>query len=97
MGHYAVGTDDGTIANGDAGHYADIVAQPYIVADDYRTFAVQGSLFKRKHHVLSCALSVAVVGDEHIGACQQVVANGDALDGGDMCILSYFTTVSYNY
>ena len=91
MGDDAVGTHDGTVANGHAGQHADVVAQPHIVANDHRALAVHGALVERQAHVLALALSVAVVGDEHVGARQQAVADGDAVDGGNMGILTDFT------
>lgn len=89
MCHHAVGPHYGPVAYGDSRHHADIVAKPHIVAYHHRAFAVKRALGERQAHVLASTLSVAVVGDEHIGARQQIVANGDAVDGRDMGVIAY--------
>lgn len=40
VGHNAVCADDGSVANRDPRHHADVVAQPNVVADDNRPLAV---------------------------------------------------------
>ena len=95
--HHAVGTYDGSVANGHSRHHAYIVAQPDIVAYHHRAFAVERTLGERQTHVLTSALPVAVVCDEHISGRKQVVADSDAVDGSDMGILTNSTTITYNY
>ena len=88
MSDYAVGTNDGSVANRYAWHHAHIVAQPDIVANDHRPFTVERTLGERQAHVLKSALPMTVVGYEYIGAREQVVANSDAVDGCDMGVVA---------
>ena len=96
MRHYAVCANDSPVTNGNARHHADVVAQPNVVADDNGAFAVEWPMGRWLLHLLACSHAVRVVGYEHVGSCQQVVADGDAVDGSDMGVFSYGTAVAYN-
>ena len=69
MGNNAIGSDYCSVADGHSWHDADVVSQPYMIADGNRSFAVQRALCERQTHVFANALPMAIVGNKHVGAC----------------------------
>lgn len=94
--HYAVGTNDGSVADGYAGQHANVVAEPHVVADDDRAFTHHRTLARGQLQVFAGVESVGIVGNQDVSARQQVVADGDAVGSSDVAIGTNQAVAAYS-
>lgn len=84
--HHGIGSDDGTVANGNPWENRRFVAYPHIVADDHGTLRCDGALSRRHQEAISVCLTMRVVGDGHPFACQAMVTNCHLVGTSDMVV-----------
>lgn len=93
MRYDAVSSNDNSITDGNARQDAYVVAQPYVVTDDYGTFRVERTDDRGELELFDGELAMGIIGDKHIGAREEVVADGDAVDCCYMGSIAYDTMV----
>ena len=67
MRYNTIGTHYGTVANGDVGQYAHIVAQPYMVANLDGTVADDSPLNGWNDKTCIIGSAMRIIGNKHVG------------------------------
>lgn len=87
-----VGPDDAAIADRGAGEDGDVVSKPDVVSDAHATGGDEWPLAGRRGWITGCCpgaavAAVGVIADQNATATEQVVANYDPIDAGNMDVV----------